>query len=120
MFDFVTNIALDIFGTIHMIHKGTVALFPAIFALRDTQVHVCAIDCTNVTFYIKVPINEIFSFKATLSIPYINPDNSHIRFGRCFVYLRSKDKNNIIEDVCALNDIFNNVRCNGISESSQM
>jgi len=120
MFDFVRNIALDIFGTIHMIHKGSVALYPAIFALRDTQVHVCAMNCTNVISYIKGPINKIFSLKATLSISYINPDNSHIRFGRCFDYLRSKGKNNIIEDVCGLNDFFNNVRCNGVLESSQM
>jgi len=59
MFDFVRNIALDIFGTMHLIHKGSVALFPAIFALRNTQVHVCAMNCTDVTSYIKGPINKI-------------------------------------------------------------
>ena len=76
------NIALDIFGTMHMIHKDSVALFLAIFALRDIQVHVCAMDCTNVTSYIKGLINKIFSLKVTLSILYINSDNSHIRFER--------------------------------------
>jgi len=64
--------------------------------------------------------SKIFSLKATLSILYINPNNSHIRFGRCFDYLRSKDKNNIIEDICELNDFLNNVKCNGVLESSQM
>ena len=106
MFNFVRNIALDIFGTMHIIHKDSVILFPAIFALKNTQVHACTMNYTNMTFYIKVSINKIFSFKTALSILYINPDNSHIRFGRYFDYLRSKDKNNIIEDVCGLNDFF--------------
>lgn len=87
-------------------------LFSAIIALRDTQVHVCAMNCSDVTFYVKAPINETFSLRATLSILYINPDNSYIKLGEYFDNLRLRSKNNIIEDMCGLNDLFNNVRYN--------
>jgi len=114
MFNFVRIIALDAFGTMHIVCKGSIVLFPAIFALRDIWVHVCAMDCSDVTSYIKAFINETFNLRATLSILYINPDNSHIRLGRHFNYLRSKSKKDIIEDVCRLNNLFNNVRYNRV------
>jgi len=112
MFNFVRTIALDIFGTMYVVYKDSVALFPAIFALRNIWVHVCTIDCSDVTFYIKAPINKTFSFRATLSILYINWDNSYIRLWGYFDNLRLRSKNNIVEDVCGLNDLFNDVRQN--------
>ena len=50
-----------------------------------------------------------FSLRATLSVLYINPDNYHAGLGRHFDYLRSKHKNDIVKDVCRLNDFFNHI-----------
>ena len=58
------------------------ALFPAILALEDTWVHISSLNGRNIPANIEASINEHFSFAAALNIPYVYPDDRHVRFGQ--------------------------------------
>jgi len=111
MFDFVRTITFDIFGIMCMVHKGSMALFLAVFVLENAKVYVCSTDSYNVAFYIKAYINETLSLRAALNILYIDLDNYHIGLRKCFDYLRLRHENNIIKDMCRLNGFFNYISC---------
>ena len=83
MFAFIRSITFDIFQTLSMAQESGVFSFPTIFALWNTRIHVSIIYNYNITFNIEGPIDEIFSLESTLSIPYVNLDNCHIRFRWC-------------------------------------
>jgi len=53
----------------------------AIFALGDTQVHVCSSDCSDVVAYIEAYVDEKFCVLTTLNIPDVDPNYGHIRLG---------------------------------------
>ena len=72
---------------------------PAVLALGNSQVHVCASNSRNVVTYIEASIDEHFSVFTTLDIPYVNPDYGHVRFGRDFDNSRFGRKRNIVKDV---------------------
>jgi len=112
VFNLVRTITFDVFNTICMAYKDSMALFPAVFALGNARVHICFINSYNVAFYVKAPINKVFSLRATLSILYIDPDNYHIELGGYFDYSRLRYENDIIEDVWRLNDFFNHISYN--------
>jgi len=56
------------------------APLPAVLALQDVWVHVCAVNGCDVLPNTKVPIDEHFGIAATLSVLYIYPDDSHVKF----------------------------------------
>lgn len=109
VFDLVRIIISNTFCTVHVVCKGSMVLFSVVFVLKNTRVYVCSIDSCNIAFYIKASVNMAFSLRATLSVLYINPDNCHAGLGRQFDYLRSRQKNDIVKDVCRLNDFFNHI-----------
>ena len=51
-----------------------------VLALQDAWVHVCAMNDCDVLPNIEASIDEHFGIAATLSVLYIYPDNSHVRF----------------------------------------
>jgi len=51
---------------------------PTILALGYAWVYICISDCYNMASYIEIPIDETFSFEATLSIPNANPYDGHV------------------------------------------
>jgi len=80
MFAFVRSIAFNIFQTLSMVQESGVSLFPTIFALWDTRIHISTTYSYNMISDIEGPIDEVFSLEPTLSISYVNPDDCHIRF----------------------------------------
>jgi len=56
--------------------------FPAVLALGNSWVHVCSLDGSNVLSYVKAPVDEHLGIGPALDIPYIDPYNGHVRFGR--------------------------------------
>ena len=84
--------------------------FSTILALRNARIYVYTIDCGNITANVKKSVDKFFSLRATLSILYVNPNYSHIRLEESFNNLGLRSKNNIIEYVSSLNDLFNNIR----------
>jgi len=53
-------------------------LFPAVFALRNTRVHICTINGYNIASNVK----------ASVKVPNIYLDNGHIRLGQSLNDLR--------------------------------
>ena len=84
MFGFVKIIAFNIFGFLNSTQKDSIFLFPAVFTLEDTKIHVCTFNSDNVAFYIKVPIDQFFHLTITLDIPDIHPNNSHVQLREDF------------------------------------
>ena len=72
---------------------------PAVLALGNSRIHVCASNSRNVVTYIEASIDEHFSIFTTLDIPYVDPDYGHVRFGRDFNNSRFERKQNIVKDV---------------------
>ena len=60
------------------------ALLLAILALRDTRVHVSSTDSSYVLVYVEASVDQILSFGTILGVPYVNPNDSHVRFRECF------------------------------------
>ena len=56
MFDFIRIIAFDILWFMSIIQDGGIFLFSTIFTLWNTQVYVCSINYSNIT-YIKIFID---------------------------------------------------------------
>jgi len=80
--------------------------FPAIFALGNTRVHVRSPDSCDVVTNVEAPVDKHFSALSTLYIPYINPDNGHVRFWRDFDNSWSGRERNIVEDMILFEDGF--------------
>jgi len=56
-------------------------LFPIVFTLWYSEVHVYTMNHGNEATNIKSPIDKTLSFGSTLSILDIDPDDGHIWFG---------------------------------------
>ena len=56
VFTFVWPIAFNTLLPLNFASKSTVFLLPAIFVLKDTQIHVCTMDSDNVSSYVKTPV----------------------------------------------------------------
>jgi len=61
-------------------------MFPllAILVLGNSRIHIYTSDGCNIAPNVERPVNNIFSIKPTLSIPYVYPDDSYIRFRQSF------------------------------------
>ena len=80
---------------------------PAVLALGNSRIHVCASNSRDVVAYIKASIYEHFSVFTTLDIPYVDPDYGHVQFGRDFDNSRFGRKRNIVKDVVLFENGFN-------------
>ena len=85
----VRIIAFYIPRTLNSTRKGHMSLFPTIFTLQYTQVHVCPINSSDIASNIEAPIDEFFGFVTTLNVSDIQPDDSYIRLWRYFNNPRS-------------------------------
>jgi len=68
---FVRTVAFDAFGTLDSTQKCCMSPFPAVFALRNTRVHVGSPNGRDVVANIKAPIDKRFYVIATLDVPDI-------------------------------------------------
>ena len=57
VFNFVKAVALLIFNIISMADKCDIILFPTIFILKNTRIHVSSLNISNVISYIKASVN---------------------------------------------------------------
>ena len=77
----VRAIALDVLQALNSARKSGMSLFPAVLALRDSRVHVCSLDSSDILSYVEALINEHFGVAPTLNVPYVDPHNGHVGFG---------------------------------------
>ena len=75
----VRAIAFDAFEFLAMGTHDFVLLYPAVLALRNSQIHIGFLNCRNKPLYIKAPVYKTLSLTATLNIPNVNPNDQHIR-----------------------------------------
>lgn len=80
-----------------MAREGDVTLFPTVAALWNTRVHRGASNCSNVSPKVKGSVDDSLSFGAILRIPYVNPDNSHVRVSGCTYDSRTSSKCDTME-----------------------
>jgi len=73
-------IAFYAFRSLDIANPCQMTSLPTILALRNTRIHVGAPHHRNDTSYIEAPVNNFLSIVTILDIPYINPDDSHVRF----------------------------------------
>jgi len=78
----VWAIAFDTLSPLYSANTNSIALLPAIFALEDTWIYVNTTNSSDEPSNVEPLIDERFGLRATLSIPYVNPYNSHVRFQR--------------------------------------
>jgi len=90
VFQFVRSVALDTFRPLDYTRESCMFPLLAIFALRDSWVHV------------KAPINKALSFAAALVIPDVDPNYGHVRFQGYFNNPRSRSEFDIVEDLVLL------------------
>jgi len=82
MFNFMKTIVFLAFGTMCKANKSNITPLLTILALRNTRVYIGSSNSSDIITYIKIFINETFSFFTILRIPNINPNNSYVRFRR--------------------------------------
>ena len=84
--------------------------FSTIFALRNTWVYVGTPHYSDNTSNIKLPVNDFFSIVTILCITDVNLDNSYVWLGRDFINYWFWHKNNIIENMVVLENMFDILR----------
>ena len=84
VFQFVRTVALYTLGSLNATWEGWMSPLPAVLALENFRIHVCASNCRNVVTYIEASIDEHFSIFTTLDIPDVDSDYGHVWFGRDF------------------------------------
>jgi len=80
---------------------------PTILTLRNTRIYVGAPYHCSDTSYIEAPVNNFLSIATVLGIPYVNPDNSHVRFRGDLDNAWFWCEDDIIKDMIVLEDTFN-------------
>ena len=53
-----------------------------VLVLRNAKIHVDSSNHSDITSYIKVPVNKTLCFHAILRIPNVNPNHGYVRFRR--------------------------------------
>jgi len=81
--------------------------FPAIFALQNSQVHICSLYSGNKASYIEASVDNRFSFGTALSISDVNPDDSYVQFRRKFDDSQFGGEDDIIEDMIIFKNFLN-------------
>ena len=80
----VGTIIFDIFCSLDFAHTWYMTLFPTVFTLRYFRVHIGTTNCDDKTSDIEPPVDKALYFCTALSIPDVNPDNSHVGFREYF------------------------------------
>jgi len=74
----------------HYIFESSITLLPVVLVLRNTRIHVGFSDHSDITIYVKRPVNKTFCFCTILEIPNIDPNHSQVEFGRSLDNLRTR------------------------------
>ena len=78
MNELVRAIVLYLFGPLNSAYTGYMILFPAVFTLQHSGVHVCAMNCSNKAANIESLIDKTLGFGTALHISYIDSDDGHV------------------------------------------
>ena len=105
VFRFMQTITFDTFKSLNSAWQHSMFLFPTIFTLWNTKVHVSSSNSGNILSYIKVLIDKALGLAPTLGIPNVNPNDRHIWLWRNFNNSQFWSKNNIVKNLVLFDDI---------------
>ena len=80
VFRFVRTVVFDAFGILNSAQEHRVTLFPAIFMLQYSGIHVSISNGHNILSNIEVLVNKALSPATALDIPNINPNDRYVGF----------------------------------------
>jgi len=66
MFNFIEAIAFVAFETINTTRKSGMIPLPTILVLRNTKVHICSSNSSNITSYIETSVNKAFCYNSKI------------------------------------------------------
>ena len=78
----IWTIAFDAFHPLYSTNTSSMTPFPAVFTLENAWIHVGTTHGSDEPSNVKSLVNEGFSLRATLRIPYIDLYDGHVRFWR--------------------------------------
>ena len=78
MFDLIRLAAFNTFQSLSSVYKSDMSPFPAVLALGDTWIYICAMNGSNIAPNVETLINKTFSLTITLNISYVQLNNSYI------------------------------------------
>ena len=73
IFGFMRSVAFDTLGSLNIAEQSCISPLPAIFALRDTRIHIGTPNGSDVLSNIEVSVDETFNLTPTLDIPDVKP-----------------------------------------------
>ena len=79
VFRLVRAIALDALRALNSAGHSHIFSSSAVFALRNTRVHVGSLNDDNILLYVKASINKAFGLTPALNILDINPNDRYVR-----------------------------------------
>jgi len=103
----VGPVAFYTFGPLNTTNPCYMSPFSAILTLRDSWVHVCSLYCSDKASHVEVSVDDFSRVGTILCVPYVDPDDNHIRFRQDLDDSGFGSKNYIIEDMIGLEDAFN-------------
>ena len=112
MFRKIRSIIPYILSSLNVANTCHMPPLPTVFALWYIWIYIHTTYCCNITSNIESTIDNSFSVLTWLGVPDIDPYNGHVRFRRHFDDARFQGKNNVVEDMIVLENIFNFIRWN--------
>jgi len=82
----VRAVTFNTFYPLNSTHTCHIILFPTVFTLWYSGIHISTTNCGDKTSNIESSIDKTPCFRATLSIPDINLDNDYVWLRRHFDY----------------------------------
>ena len=92
--------------SLYMTDSSYITPLPIILALWYAWVHIYTLNCCNETTNIEPSVNDFLSVGSILHVPNVDPYDSHVRFRGYLDNTWFRDKNNVIEQVVVLQNIF--------------
>ena len=80
VFRFVRTVVFDTFGTLNSAREHRVTLFPAIFTLRYSGIHVSTSNGHNILSNVEILVDKALSPTTALDIPNINLNDRYVGF----------------------------------------
>ena len=73
-------IVLSTFSSLNMTNSCYMTLFPVVFALQDSWIHISTVNSSNNTSNIEPSIDDLFGVRTVLGVPNVDLDNCYIQF----------------------------------------
>jgi len=112
VFSFVRSVVLNVLWPLSSIWKCCISPLLTVLVLWDSWIYICALNCDDMTSYVKTPVNKLLSLTTTLDIPYVQLNNCHIQLRWYFDDIEFESNCNVVENIIAFDGEFNYISWN--------